>query len=100
MGGLGIADRSLVWNSELVEALELDNMLAQAAVSLHSAANREESRGAHFRADHPKRDDANWLRHSLAWRDESGSVRLDYRPVRLKPLSNDIESFPPRERVY
>jgi succinate dehydrogenase / fumarate reductase flavoprotein subunit len=100
ISALRLADRSLTWNSELVEALELDNMLAQAVVSLHSACARKESRGAHFRADHPKRDDQRWLKHSLAWRDEAGRVRLDYRPVHLHTLSNEVEPFPPKERVY
>jgi succinate dehydrogenase / fumarate reductase flavoprotein subunit len=100
MGDLRIADRSLIWNSDLVEALELDNMLAQAVVSMHSAANRKESRGAHFRDDYPKRDDANWLKHTLAWRDDDGGVRIGYRPVRLTPHSNEVQSIPPGVRVY
>jgi succinate dehydrogenase / fumarate reductase flavoprotein subunit len=83
-----------------MEALELDNMLAQSVVSLHSALSRTESRGAHYRNDYPKRDDQNWLKHTLIWRDADGGVRLDYRPVRLHTLSNDVEPIPPRERVY
>jgi succinate dehydrogenase / fumarate reductase, flavoprotein subunit len=97
---LRLSDRSLIWNSELVEALELDNMLAQAVVSLHSAAARTESRGAHYRADYPKRDDENWLKHSLVWREERGRVSLDYRPVHLYTLSNEVEPIPPQARVY
>jgi succinate dehydrogenase / fumarate reductase flavoprotein subunit len=98
--GLKVTDRSLIFNTDLVETLELDNMLAQASVSLHSAIGRTESRGAHAREDYPKRDDANWLKHTLAWLDESGRVRLEYRPVHLQPLSNDVASIPPKERVY
>lgn len=95
-----VADRSMIWNSDLNEALELDNMIAQAVVSLHSAAGRTESRGAHFRDDYPKRDDGNWLKHTLAWRDDTGEVRLGYRPVHLFTLSNDVEPIAPKERVY
>ena len=97
---LGVADRSMIFNTDLVETLELDNMLAQASVSLHSAIGRTESRGAHARGDFPVRDDAHWLRHTLAWLDEDGRVRLDYRPVHLQPLSNEVASIPPKERVY
>jgi succinate dehydrogenase / fumarate reductase flavoprotein subunit len=97
---IGISDRSLRWNSDLTEALELDNMLAQSVVSLHSALSRTESRGAHYRNDYPRRDDQNWLKHTLIWRDADGGVRLDYRPVRLHTLSNAVEPIPPRERVY
>ena len=97
---LGIADRSMIFNTDLAEALELDNMIAQASASLHSAIGRTESRGAHAREDFPKRDDANWLKHTLAWLDDAGRVRLGYRPVHLQPLSNDVDSIPPKERVY
>jgi succinate dehydrogenase / fumarate reductase flavoprotein subunit len=97
---LGVTDRSLVFNTDLAETLELDNMLAQASVSLHSAIGRTESRGAHAREDFPKRDDVNWLKHTLAWLDENGRVRLGYRPVHLQPLSNEVASIPPKERVY
>ncbi|HTO82632.1 MAG TPA: succinate dehydrogenase flavoprotein subunit [Methylomirabilota bacterium] len=99
-GDVGVADRSMIFNTDLVEALELDNMLAQAVVSLHSALGRTESRGSHARADFPKRDDQGWLKHSYAWLDDAGRVRLDYRPVHLQPLSNEVSSIPPKERVY
>jgi len=97
---LSITDRSMIFNTDLAEALELDNMLAQASVSLHSAIGRTESRGAHAREDFSKRDDQNWLKHSLCWLDNAGGVRLDYRPVHLQPLSNEVATIPLKERVY
>jgi succinate dehydrogenase / fumarate reductase, flavoprotein subunit len=97
---IGVADHSMIFNTDLVETLELDNMLAQASVSLHSAIGRTESRGAHAREDFPKRDDQDWLKHTLSWLDDDGRVRLDYRPVHLQPLSNDVATIPPKERVY
>jgi succinate dehydrogenase / fumarate reductase flavoprotein subunit len=97
---LGIADRSMMFNTDLAEALELDNMLAQASVSIRSAIGRTESRGAHAREDFAKRDDQNWLKHTLSWLDDDGGVRLDYRPVHLQPLTNEVTSIPPKERVY
>jgi succinate dehydrogenase / fumarate reductase, flavoprotein subunit len=97
---LSIPDRSMIFNTDLVRALELDNMLAQASVSVHAAIGRTESLGAHAREDFPKRDDDNWLKHTLAWRNDDGSVRLGYRPVHLQPLSNEVSSIPPKERVY
>jgi succinate dehydrogenase / fumarate reductase flavoprotein subunit len=97
---LGVSDRSMIFNTDLVEALELDNMLAQASVSLRSAIGRKESRGAHAREDFPKRDDENWLKHTFCWFNDDGQMRLRYRPVHLQPLSNEVSTIPPKERVY
>ena len=97
---LAVTDRSMMFNTDLTEALELDNMLAQASVSLHSAIGRTEGRGAHAREDFPKRDDENWLKHTYCWLDDGGGVRLDYRPIHLQTLSNDVSTIPPKERVY
>jgi succinate dehydrogenase / fumarate reductase flavoprotein subunit len=96
---VGIKDRSLIWNTDLVETLELDNMLPQAVVTMHGAANRHESRGAHMHEDHPNRDDANWMKHTIAWYDK-GQVTLDYRPVHEYTLTDDIEYIKPKARVY
>ncbi len=95
-----VSDRSLIWNSDLAETLEFDNLIYQAMVSIVSAENRQESRGAHAREDFPKRDDKTWMKHTIAWCDEKGAVKLDYRPVHMNTLTNDVQSFPPKERVY
>jgi succinate dehydrogenase / fumarate reductase flavoprotein subunit len=98
---LAVTDRSLVWNTDLMETLEFENLAAQAMVTLQGALNRTESRGAHAREDFPERDDTNWLKHTLAWfDDETGRVTIDYRPVHMNTLTNEVQSFPPKTRVY
>jgi succinate dehydrogenase / fumarate reductase flavoprotein subunit len=97
---LVVNDRSLIWNSDLVEALELENLIAQAKVSIYSAVNRTESRGAHAREDFPDRDDKNWMVHTVAWLGDDGTVKLGTRPVHMYTLSNEVQVFPPKARVY
>ena len=93
-------DRGMIWNTDLVETLEYDNLIDQALVTIEGALNRTESRGAHAREDYPDRNDAEWMKHTLAWKVPGDAVKIDYRPVHNYTMSKDIDYIEPKARVY
>ena len=104
MTDVGVKDRSMIWNTDLVETMELDNLTGQAVVTMNSAANRTESRGAHMHEDFPERDDANWMKHTITtfdgWGGKGGETKIDYRPVHDYTLTDDVDYIKPKKRVY
>ncbi len=100
MSDIGLRDRSLIWNTDLVEALELDNLMSQALITMRSAEQRQESRGAHAHEDFPERDDKEWMKHTVMWLNGDNASDLGYRPVHLNTLTNEVETVPPVARVY
>jgi succinate dehydrogenase / fumarate reductase flavoprotein subunit len=99
MQSISVKDKSLIFNTDLMEALEFDNLIRQAMITLESANSRKESRGAHAREDYPSRDDSNYMKHTLSWQN-GNEIKINYRPVKLSTLTNDVQTFPPKERVY
>ncbi|MBT8144086.1 MAG: succinate dehydrogenase/fumarate reductase flavoprotein subunit, partial [Gammaproteobacteria bacterium] len=97
---VSVSDRGLIWNTDLVETFELENLLLQAQTIIQGALNRTESRGGHAREDFEDRDDENWMKHTLAWVDDWGKARFDYRPVHMYTLSDECDVIPPKKRVY
>ena len=95
-----VDDKNLIWNTDLIETLELENLLSQAQTIMHSCSNRTESRGGHARDDKPDRDDENWMKHTLTWTDDKNNVSIDYRPVHMYTLTDECEVIPPKQRVY
>jgi succinate dehydrogenase / fumarate reductase flavoprotein subunit len=100
LADMAVTDRGLIWNSDLMEALELQNLMGNAMTTMVGAEARKESRGAQAHDDFPERNDAEWMKHTLAWCDDAGAVRLDYRPVAMRTLTNEVSVFPPKKRVY
>ena len=99
MESILVKDRSLIFNTDLMETLEFDNLIRQAITTMESAYHRKESRGAHAREDFPKRDDENYMKHTLSWHNKK-ETKINYRKVNLSTLTNDVQTFPPKERIY